>query len=140
MLVEKVQGLGGSKVQDLADCFAPNLDIENLRLKARSLALFANDKEIREELHLDCFESVSTAPFTAASGNVERKRRGRVAALPGQGLSREDLPDRFIGFHVGEGVGSGGPAHGRLVHEDHLGYLFGAPDGPVTSGGDSPCP
>ena len=51
--------------------FAFIADIENLRLVARAFAVFANQFDVGEELHLHRHGAVALARLTATAGNIK---------------------------------------------------------------------
>ena len=58
-------------------------NVQDRRLKPHAVTLFANQFDIRQELHLYSHRSVALAGLTAAAGNVKRKVAWRKTVLSG---------------------------------------------------------
>ena len=65
------------------DVLASIANVQNIGLVTRALALFADQLNVGQELHLDGDGAVALANLAAAAGDVERKVPGAEAALLG---------------------------------------------------------
>src|SRR5438128_12181512 len=81
MIGEELECLGHGHLQDLVNILTAEMDVEHAAFVAHALALFANQLDVGEELHLDLHRALTLAGLAASPGNVERKMSGGVAAL-----------------------------------------------------------
>ena len=91
--MEERHGLAHGELQDFVNVQAVVLDLENAALVARALALFAEQFDVGEELHLDGHGAIALADFAAAAGDVEGEVAGGVAALFGFAGGGEETAD-----------------------------------------------
>src|SRR5437016_9265247 len=63
-------------VQHIVNVLAAITHVEYLLFEARAFALFADEFDVGEELHLDRHRAVALTDFAATAGHVERKVRG----------------------------------------------------------------
>ncbi len=131
---EEGQRLLHGHIQDLGDVLALVADGQGLLVVAGPLADVAGDVDVGEEVHLDLHLSLALAGLTAAAAEVEGKAGRGVAAHPRLGGSGKHLADGIEGLGVGDGVGAGGAADGRLVHHQYPLEMLPAQDVVVGPG------
>ena len=78
---EKNQCFAHRQLEHFVHIFFAIPDFEDSALESCSAAFFADELDVRQELHLHGYDSFALARFAAASRNIERKMAGRVAAL-----------------------------------------------------------
>src|SRR5690349_19365335 len=100
--------------------FSPIANFEHFRLVPRTLALFANQFHVREELHFDDDGSVSLPGFAAPAGNVERKMSCGKAALMRFRSARKQVANAIERLDVSHGVRSRRAPDGRLINQNNL--------------------
>ena len=115
--MEEVDRLAHGELQHFVDVQAVVPDLEDAALEARAFALFADQFDVGQELHLDRDGAIALAGFAAAAGNVEREMSGGVAALFGFAGGGEEGADQVEGLDVGDRIGARRAADGRLI--DH---------------------
>src|SRR5207253_8939551 len=93
-------------------------------LIACALAFFADQLNVREELHLDGNRSIALADFAAAAGDVEREAARVVSARLRFACGREDITDVIERFDVGHRIRSWSAADRALIHENDVGDPF----------------
>src|SRR5260370_1053685 len=97
---EKGQGFANRQLQYFVDIFPVIPDFQNAALEASAPALFADEFDVREKLHLHGDRAVALAGFAAASRHVKRKVTGAVAAAFRIGGIRKNFPDRIERFEI----------------------------------------
>src|SRR5271167_2089802 len=95
-------------------------DLENSWLISRALALFANQLDVSQELHLDRYGAIALADFAAPAGNVEGKMPRREATLLALRQGSEQLADGVERLNVGDGIGAWRATNRRLIDEYNL--------------------
>src|SRR5882724_7787571 len=78
---EKVQTLFHRHLQNFVNVLSVITDFKYLRLISCSFALFANQFDVSEKLHLDCDSAVALTCFTTSARNVEGEMSGGEATL-----------------------------------------------------------
>src|SRR6266550_3901505 len=73
---KKCQSLANRELQHLMNVLFPVAHFEHAAFKARPTAFFANQFDVRQELHFYRDDAFALACFAAAAGNVERKMSG----------------------------------------------------------------
>ena len=126
MAGEVDEGLLDGHVEDVVDVFVLVLDVEDGGFVTGSVAFFAGQLDVGEELHLDGDGAVAFADVAAAAGDVEGEVAGAEAFALGVGLRGEEGADVVEGLDVGDGVGARGAADGGLVDEDDVVEVLGA--------------
>src|SRR5262249_4538181 len=111
-------------LQNVVNAFAVIVHFEDAALVACASAFFADEFDIGEKLHFDGHSAVALAGFAAATGNIERKMAGGVAAAPGVGGIRKDFANGVKGFHVGGRIRARRAPNGRLIHDDDFFYVL----------------
>src|SRR5208282_492111 len=76
--------------------------------------------DVGEELHFNGDGAIALAGFAASAGNVEGKISGGVAAALDVGSIGENIANGVKSFQVRRGIGAGGTADGRLIHDDEI--------------------
>src|SRR5258708_6219563 len=117
---EKRQRFANRQLQYLVDIFPVITDFQNAALEARAPALFADEFDVRQKLHLHGDSAVALTGFAAASGHVERKMTGGVAAPFRIGRFRKYISDRVKRFEIRGRIRTRRAADGRLIHNDHF--------------------
>src|SRR5256885_2101168 len=120
---EKGERFAHRELQNFVDIFVVEAHFEDAAFEAGAAALFANELDVGEELHFDGDGAIALAGFAAATGNIERKVAGGVAAALGIGGGGEDFADGVEGFEISGRIGARRTADGRLVDDDDLGDL-----------------
>ena len=115
---EERERFADSKLEDVVNILAVIADLEDSALETGAAALFADELDIGEELHLDGHGAVALAGFAAAAGNVEGKMACGVAAALRIGGFGEGFADVIESLQVRGGVGARRTADRRLVHDD----------------------
>src|SRR5215469_15720625 len=82
---EELEGFLHGQVQNLVDVFSAIANLENLWLVTRTLAFFADEFDVGEELHFDSNRPVALTGFAPAARNVEREMTSAEPALLGFG-------------------------------------------------------
>ena len=131
---EEGEGLGDGQVQHVGNRprFQPHL--EHLGPVPPAIAVGAAQVDVGQELHLHVLETVPAAGRATPVTGVEAEGARGVAPLPGERLRGKALADGVEGADVARGVGAGGLADGRLVHEDRVPQGLVAPQVPVGTG------
>src|SRR5260370_1376917 len=129
------EGLLNGHVEDVVDVLALVADVEDGGFVTGTVALFAGELDVGEELHLDGDGTVALADVAAAAGDVEGEVAGAEAFALGVGLGGEEGADVVEGLDVGDGVGARGAADGGLVDEDDFVEVVGAGEFAVEGGG-----
>ena len=132
---EVAEGFLDGHVEDVVDVAALVLDVEDGGFVTGSVAFFAGELDVGEELHFDGDGAVAFADVAAAAGDVEGEAAGGEALALGVGLGGEEGADFVEGLDVGDGVGARGAADGGLVDEDDVVEVLGAGEGAVEVGG-----
>src|SRR5712671_105434 len=83
---------------------APVSDFEHLRLVARPFALFANQFNVGEKLHLHRNRAVPLTGLAPAPGNVEGKVSRAETTLLGLGQRGEQIADGVERLNVSHGI------------------------------------
>src|SRR5260370_12475236 len=99
-----MHGLFHSEVQRLMDILAAIAHLQHLRFEAGAVALFANQFNIGEELHLHRDRAVALANLASATWDVEGKMSGSQASLIGFGLAGVEGPNGITEFDKGTSV------------------------------------
>src|SRR5712691_1097921 len=73
---KKCQSLANRELQHLMNVLFPVAHFEHAAFKARPAAFFADQFDVRQELHFYRHDAFALACFAAAAGNVERKMSG----------------------------------------------------------------
>ncbi len=120
------EGFLDGHVEDVVDVLALVLDVEDCGFVTSTVAFFAGEFDVGEELHLDGDGAVAFADVAAAAGDVEGEVAGAEALALGVGLGGEEGADVVEGLDVGDGVGAGRAADGGLVDEDDVVEVLGA--------------
>jgi hypothetical protein len=120
------QGFLDGHVEDVVDVLALVLDVEDGGFVTGSVAFFAGELDVGEELHLDGDGAVAFADVAAAAGDVEGEAAGGEALALGVGLRGEEGADVVEGFDICNRIGSRGAADGGLVDEDDVVEVLGA--------------
>ena len=84
------------------------------------MAHLARDVHIRQEVHLDLYDSVAGAGLAPPALDVEAEAALRVAARLRVRRRREDASDHIEHTRVGRGVGARRAADRRLIDRNHL--------------------
>ena len=79
------EGFFDGHVEDVGDGVAVELDVEGLLVVTASVADFAGDVDVGEEVHLDAALAVALAGLAAAAVDVEGEAARLVAALGDSG-------------------------------------------------------
>ena len=108
------------QVQNFVNVLAAIAHFQDLRLVARAFALFADQFDIGEKLHLHGDRAVALAGFAASAGDIEGKVPGAEAALFGFGQGGKEVTDSVEGLDVGDRIGTRGAADRRLVDQDDV--------------------
>ncbi len=135
MAGEVGEGLLDGHVEDVVDVLVAVLDLEDGGFVTGSVAFFAGELDIGEELHFDGDGAVALADVAAAAGDVEGEHAGGETAALGVWLRGEEGADVVKGLDVGDGVGARGAADGGLVDEDDVVEVPGAGELAVEMGG-----
>src|SRR5512147_1046497 len=93
---------------------------EHLRLVTRAFALFADEFDVGEELHLDGNGAVALAGFAASAGDVEGEVSSREAAFLRFGQRGKQVADSVKGLNVRNWIRARGASDRRLVNEDNF--------------------
>ena len=125
-LTEDANGLFDGKVEDLVDVEVLVANVEDGGLVAGSVALFADQFHVGQELHFDGNGAIALTGFAASAGDVEGEVAGGVAAALGFFGGGEEAATDIEGLDVGDGVGAGGATDGGLVDHDDIFDAFGA--------------
>ena len=126
--VEELHRFAHGELQGFVDVAAVVLDLEDAALVARAAAVFADELDVGEELHLDGDGAIALARFAAAARDVEREMSGGVAALFGFAGGSEQAADDVERLEIGDGVRARRAADRRLVDHDGAGDAVGAFD------------
>ena len=102
------------------DVLAAITHVEYLLFEARAFALFTDEFDVGEKLHLDRHRAVALTDFTATAGHVERKMRGIEAMRLGFARGRERFANRVVDFYVGHGIRTRSAADRRLIYENYF--------------------
>src|SRR5690349_22506439 len=86
---EKSQRLTHRQLQHFVNVFSAITNFKHAALEPRAAALFANQLDVGEKLHLYGDRAVALAGLAAPAGNVEREMAGRVATALGVGCIGE---------------------------------------------------
>src|SRR5260370_16009710 len=113
---EKGQGFANRQLEYLVDIFPVIPDFQNAALEARATALFTDEFDVREKLHLHGDRAVALASFATASGHVEGKVTGPVAAAFRIGGIRKNFPDRVERFEISGQIRTRCAADPPLIH------------------------
>ena len=79
-LAEELRGLGDRRLENVADRALAYLGLQHFRAETSALAFRAWHVNVREELHLDLLVALAPAGLAPPALDVERERRGGVAA------------------------------------------------------------
>ena len=96
--------------------FAFIADVENLRLIARAFAVFTNEFDVGEKLHLHGHGAVALARLTAAARDIKTEMARAKAMLVRFSNRRKDFADRVKCLDISHGITAGSPANGRLIN------------------------
>jgi hypothetical protein len=132
---EEAQRLLDRHLQHVVNVLALVLDIEDLGLIARAVAVLAGQLDVGQELHFDGDRAVALAGVAAAAGHVEGKMARREREPLGLGLRGKELANQVEALDVGDGIGARRAADGRLVHQHHVVEAFDAGQGFEDAGG-----
>jgi hypothetical protein len=113
------------------DGFSFEFDFERFGIVPASLAGFAFDVHVREEVHFNLLHSRAFAYFATSALGVERKPSRSVSAFFRFEGGGEHLP--YVGEkpRVGGNVGMGRASDGRLVDDDGFVQVVHSPDFPA---------
>src|SRR5580700_6181495 len=95
-------------------------DIQNGALEAGAFAFFADEFDVRQELHLDGDRAVPLTGLATPSRNVEGEMSRGVAALLSLPGRCKQTADNVEGLDVSHRVRSRRTANWRLVDHHHL--------------------
>ena len=87
--LEECQGFGNGHFENVGDAFAPVGDVEGFAIVAASVARFAGDVDVAQEMRVDFDEAVALAGFASSAGDVEAESAGFVATGTRGGKLRE---------------------------------------------------
>ncbi len=132
--MEEVGRLVDGHVQHVGDVLAAEEDLQRLAVVAPSLADFAGDGDIGQEVHFDLNIAFAGAGLAAAALDVEGEAPGRVATHPRFGDGGEELAHGREGAGVGGRVGARRAADGRLVDVDDLVDVVQSEDAVAVAG------
>ena len=122
---EEMQRLVHGQVQDLVDRLPVVAHLEQGRRIAPAPADLADEIHVGEELQVHPHLPVPRAGLAASAGDVEREVAGREPQPPRVLGGREDVADGVEGLDIGDGVGAGAAADGRLVDDLDLVHELG---------------
>src|SRR5205823_4309467 len=101
---EKCECFADRQFENIRDRFVLDCHFEYFRPEALAVAVGAAQIDVRQELHLDVFETVAAARRAAAVAGIEAESAARVAAFPGKRSARVELADRVESANVARGV------------------------------------
>src|SRR2546429_2777601 len=117
---EKRQGLANRQLQYFVNILPVIADFQNAALEARASALFADEFNVRQKLHLHGDRAVTLAGFAAATRHVEGKTTSGIAAAFRIGRVRKNFPNRVERFEIRSWIRTGSSADRRLIHDHHF--------------------
>src|SRR5215469_11674048 len=100
-------------------------DLKDFRLESRSLAFFADQLHIGEELHFHHDGSVSLASLAAPSWNIEREVSCGESALMRFRSRRKQITNPIESLYVGDRIRPRRSSDGRLVDQNSLVDVLG---------------
>ena len=86
------------------DVLAAIAHLQHLRLEAGAVALFANQFNVGEKLHLHRYRAVSLANLASATWDIEGKMSGSQASLVGLGLAGIEVANGIKNFDIGNRI------------------------------------
>src|SRR6185369_16321356 len=92
-------------------------DLQNLRLVARAFALFTDQFDIGEKLHLHSDRAITLTGFATATGYIEREMSGTQPTLLGLGQGSEQFADSIKGLRVSNRIRPRCASNRRLIHQ-----------------------
>ncbi len=95
-------------------------DLQNAALEPRAPALFTDEFDVRQKLHLHGDRAVALAGFAAASRHIEGKMPGGIAAAFRIRRIRENFSNRVERLEIGGRIRTRCAANRRLIHNDHF--------------------
>ena len=111
-------------VQHIKDALALVFHIQRLTIVAFAATDLAGDIDIRQEMHLDLNDTVTTAGFTSSALDIKAETSLAVPFRLGICGGSEQVTDQIKHSGIGSRVGSGGTSDGRLVDIDDLVQLL----------------
>src|SRR5437660_1314393 len=109
-------------LQHLIDVLALVQNLENTAFVSCPFALFADQFDVGQELHLDSDRSIALTDLTTATGDIEGKTSGIVTARLRLTRGSENVADVIECLDIGHRIRSWSASNGTLVHENNVGY------------------
>ena len=120
---EKRQCLANRQLQYLVNILPVIADFQNPALEPRATALFADQLDIRQKLHLHGNRPVALTRFAASSRHVKGKMAGGVATAFRIRRIRENFPNGVERFEVRGGIRTRCSPDRRLIHNHHFPHI-----------------
>ena len=133
-ILKKGQRLFDRHFKDIRDIFTLVTDLQGLTVVAFSVAYFAGNIDVRQEVHFDLDNAVSGAGLAPSALHVEGKTAFGITAGAGVLRTRKKRADQVKDAGVGRRVGTGCAPDGGLIDVDHLVQLIDPLDVVVLSG------
>ena len=131
---EHRQRVFDGELEHVGDGVAVELHRQRFLIVAAAVAHLAQHVDVGQEIHFDAALAIALAGFAAASGDVEGKAPGLVAAFARLREHGEQIADGGEDAGVGGGVGSRRATDGRLVDANDFVDLIESCDGCVLAG------
>lgn len=124
VLGEEGDGFADGHIEDVADVFPAELDVEDVFLEAFAVAAVADECEVGHKLHFYCYDAGALAFVAASAVGVEGEVLRGKAELLCEWLAGEEVADSVVGFQICGGVGTGALANRVLIDELDMAYRF----------------